>query len=333
MLLLAACGGGGSGTGEPVSPPPAAFVATSVQDALDYGMAGGLDALWIYIDRDDGEPSTYAAGTENRTTLAPAQPGSRFKIASVSKMFIAVAAVKAIEDGLLRLDDTVVFWLPDLEGRLANANTITLRQLLRHRSGVPDFDSAPGFSWTRAHTDTDVLLEMVLDRPADFAPNNRYEYSNTNYLLVGRILDTALGYSHHDFIQNEILTPLGMVNTYSLLGEADIESLARGYWDDVDRTAQDYVVPGGSMVSTARETGVFLRALATGNLLSANERSLFLSMFSFGHSGWLPGYQSLAYYHADIDTVVIQFVNNTGGGSEQRAQQTYDALLHHLRNP
>lgn len=329
LALLTGCGGGG-GAGSPAAVSPG-FVAGSIQEALDNGVAGGIDAVWVYVDTGNGSSVIHTAGIQDRTTLAPARPDSQFKIASVSKMFIAVAAVKAIDDGLLRLDDTLAFWLPDVAGRIANADSITVRQLLRHRSGVPDFDSLPGFSWTRAHTDTDALLELVLDQPADFAPDARYEYSNSNYLLAGRVLDSALGYSHHDFVRNEILSPLGMVNTYSLLSETDPALLARGYWDGVDRTAQDYVAPGGSMISTVEETGVFVRALATDGLLNAAERSLYVGMFDFGHSGWLPGYQSQAYYHADIDTVVVQFVNNTGSGSEALAGEVYSSLLQYLR--
>lgn len=329
-LLGAGCGGGGGG--QAVTSGASTFAVTSVDDALDQAVDGGLDAVWVYVDKADGSPAVHTAGIENRSTLAPARPTTLFKIASISKLFIGVAAVKAVDDGLLRLDDTLAQWLPELADRIENADTISVRLLLRHRSGIPDFDSVPGFSWTRSYTDIDAVLALVLDREADFAPNDRYSYSNTNYLLVGRILDTALGYSHHDFVRNEILSPLGMVNTYSLLNETDASLLARGYWDGVDRTAQNYVVPGGSMISTVRETGVFLRALATGDLLSPSERGVYRGLFEFGHSGWLPGYQSLAYYHADIDTVVVQFVNNTGVSSEQRSQQVYDSVLRHLRS-
>lgn len=335
LTTLAACGGGSDGGGgNSDSDGPAVangFVATSVNDALDYALDRGLDAIWIFIDEGDGATAVHAAGVENRATLAPARAASQFKIASVSKMFIAVAGVKVINAGILKLDDTLAYWLPELAGRVEYADTMTVRQLLRHRSGVPDFDSAPGFSWTRPHTDNAALLALVLDKPADFVPDARYEYSNTNYLLLGMILDVALGYSHHDLVRNEILSPLGMVNTYSVLSETDASLLARGYWDGVDRTLQDYVAPGGSMISTAAEVGVFLRALATGELLDADEDAIFDALFTTGHSGWLPGYQSLAYYHAAMDTVVVQFVNNTGSGSEQTARQVYDSVVDYLR--
>lgn len=326
---LVACGGG---SGPSAGVPPRTFLATSVESALDHGVANGLDGIWVFVDDGRGAPEFEAAGNQDRATLAPADVSNLFKIASISKMFIAVSGTKMVAAGNLQLDDTLAQWLPDLAARIENADSITVRHLLLHRSGVPDFDSQPGFSWNDAHTDIDAVLELALDRPADFAPNARFEYSNTNYLLLGRLFDTALGYHHHLFIQDEILSPLGMMNTYSLLGDADVAQLARGYWNGVDRTDQDYVVPGGSMVSTAEEVGIFLRALATGSLLTPDERQTYESLFAgFGHSGWLPGYQSNAQYFSDMDTVLVQFVNETGGGTETVAQEVYDSLVDYLR--
>lgn len=329
-VALLACGGGGGGGEVSGEGNPSGFVATSVDSALAYGVENGLDGIWVFVDDGSGATEFRAAGVKDRDTRAPADLNDLFKIASISKLFIAVTGTKMVEAGYVALDDTLAFWLPDLAARIENSDSITLQHLLLHRSGVPDFDSQPGFSWNNSHRDVDTVLGFALDRQADFAPDARYEYSNTNYLLLGRIFDTALGYHHHQFIQNEILSPLGMANTYLLLDDADIERVARGYWNGVDRTEQDYVVPGGSMVSTAQEVGVFLRALATGDLLAPNERQTYESLFGFGHSGWLPGFQSDARYAPGIDTVLIQFVNETGGDSEAVAREVYDSLMAYL---
>ena len=329
---LVACGGGGGTSGSPGAAPPSPFVATSVESALDHGVANGLDGIWVFVDDGGGTPEFKAAGNQDRATLAPADVSNLFKIASISKMFIAVSGAKMEAAGHLQLDDTLAQWLPDLAARIENSGRITVRHLLLHRSGVPDFDSQFGFSWNDAHTDIDAVLELALDLPADFAPDARYEYSNTNYLLLGRIFDTALGYNHHQFVQDEILSPLGLMNTYSLLGDADIAQLARGYWNDVDRTEVDFVVPGGSMVSTAQDVGIFLRALANGRLLTAHEQQIYDSLFGgIGHSGWLPGYQSNARYFSEMDTVLVQFVNETGRGTEAVAQEVFDSLADYLR--
>lgn len=157
----------------------------------------------------------------------------------------------------------------------------------------------------------------MLDKPAVFKPDARYKYSNTNYLLIGRILDKTLGYSHQQYIESEILSPLGLTNTYSLLSQAEREDVASGYWSkyDDDLKDLDFVIPGGSMVASAQDVGVFLRALNDGSLLTDDEQAVYSSIYEYGHTGWLPGYYSIARYYEDIDTVVVQFVSTTGGNT------------------
>lgn len=330
VASLCACDSGGSGGGGTQALPR--FVATSVDSALEYAVANGADAIWIYVDRGTNAPVFKVAGVQDRSTLEPARLTTLFKIASISKVFIATSSIKLVDRGILRLDDTLSFWLPDIASRIANSDTITVKHLLQHRSGIPDFDSQTGFSWEDPHTDIQALLQLIFDKPADFNPGATSEYSNSNYLLLGMILDAALGYSHHEFVQAEILSPLGMADTYSSLGNVDVSMMARGYWDRVDRTEQDYVVPGGSMISTASDTGVFFRELATGSLLSDDERDLYRQLFGgYGHSGWLPGYQSIARYDAVSDTVLVQFINTTGGRSEEVAQTVFDGMITWLR--
>lgn len=328
VLSVLACGGGSSSNG-----PQEQTQSKTIQQILDDGIQQGLDGIYVYIDKGDESPISIAAGIKDRSTQQPATPETLFKIASISKMFIAVATVKAVHQSSLQLDDTLAQWLPDLADRIEHANLITVRHLLQHRSGVPDFDSQPGFSWQNSYTDIDSTLSLALDKPADFFPDAIYAYSNTNYLLLGKILDTALGYSHHVFIQDNILTPLDMQDTYSLLAEINIDLLSKGYWDNVERSQQDYVIPGGSMISTVRDIATFLRALSGNEYLSTEEKQTYNNLFGgYGHSGWLPGYQSIARYESQYDAVIVQFVNKTGGGSENVANGVYSELVAWVSN-
>jgi CubicO group peptidase (beta-lactamase class C family) len=156
-------------------------------------------------------------------------------------------------------------------------------------------------------------LELVLDKPADFEPDKKYRYSNTNYLLIGEILDKTLGYSHHQYIKNEILNPLGLNNTYSLLSEVNLDDVMSGYYVgyDADLKYNDFINPAGSMVATAEDVGKFLRALNDGSVFNEGEQEIYSSIYKYEHTGLIPGYQSIAKYHKDIDTVVIQFNNTT----------------------
>jgi len=287
----------------------------TVQEQVDEAIGHGLDGIIVYVDEAGEPPAFYSAGWKNKVTQAPADPHALFKIASISKLYIATAVAKLVNSGSLSLDDTLADYLPELVGRIEYADQITLRMMVQHRSGIPDFTDQDEFDWFTPQTDIDKTLELVLDKPADFKPDARYRYSNTNYLLIGRILDKVLGYSHQQYIQSEILAPLGITNTYSLLSQAEYEDVVSGYWYqyDDDLRQLDFIIPGGSMVATAQDVGIFLRALNDGSLLNDDEQAIYSSIYEYGHTGWLPGYYSIAHYHEDIDTVVVQFVNTTGG--------------------
>lgn len=170
--------------------------------------------------------------------------------------------------------------------------------------------------------------------PADFEPDARYRYSNTNYLLIGMILDQVLGYSHHQYIADEILAPLGLNNTYSLLSQVDsLDRVSSGYHHDVepDLKELDHLAPGGSMIAAAADVGVFLRALNDGSLLTGDEQAIYTSLYQYEQTGWVPGYQSIARYYQDIDTVVILFVNTTGGHTEAIVPIIYNRIIRILR--
>jgi CubicO group peptidase (beta-lactamase class C family) len=234
-----------------------------------------------------------------------------FKIASISKLYIAAATTKMIADQSLSLDNTVAELLPDLAKGIDYSDQITLRMLLQHRSGIPDYiDKYP---WDSPFKGNSEVYTLVMGQPADFKPGKKYKYSNTNYLLIGEILDRTLGYSHHQYIQDEILNPLGLNNSYSLLKDADINDVMSGYYvgSDGDIKHNDFIHPGGSMVATAEDVGIFLRALIDGTLFTDDEQAIYSSVYKYEHTGWLPGYTSIARYHSDIDAVVIQFVNTS----------------------
>lgn len=333
LLILLGCGGSGaknnkSEVNEVITSTP----ATTVQEILDDAVKSGVDGAFVYIEQTNTINESYASGIQNRTTQLPADVNSLFKVASISKLFIAVSAVKSVTEEQLSLNDTLASWLPELADRIENSTTITVEHMLQHRSGIPDFDSQAGFDWHNSHTDIDRTLLYALDKKADFSPNSQYEYSNTNYLLIAKILDKALGYSHHVYIRENIISPLAMENTYLTLSEIDMSLLAKGYWDNIERSSQDYVIPGGSMISTVKDIAIFIRALNTGTLLSETEKNIYSSVYWFNHSGWLPGYQSIASYDKQTDAVVVLFINTTGGNSESITSATNEQILEFIAN-
>ena len=281
-------------------------VQEQVDDAIDYG----LDGIIVYVDQAGQPPAFYAAGWKNKLTQQPANPHALFKIGSIHKLYIATAIAKLVDDGSLSLDDMLADYFPELVGRIKYADQITLRMMVQHRSGIPNFTDDPEFDWFTPQTGESKNLELILDDPADFEPDTRYRYSNTNYLLIGRILDKLLGYSHHQYVYNEILAPLGLAHTHFTLDEVVLDDVVSGYWYGYE---DDLRFLGGSMIATAQDVAIFLRALNDGSLLNDDEQAVYSSIYEYEHTGWVPGYYSIARYHEDIDTVVIQFVNTTGG--------------------
>ena len=300
----------------------------SVQFVLENAVINKFDGIIVYVDKVE-ESKHYSAGWKNKEDKIPSDPYSLFKIASISKLYIAAATAKIIHEGSLSLDKTLAEYLPDINGRIENAEIITLRMMLQHRSGIPNFtDEEFGYPWGETPKSTWKTLELVLDMPADFKPNKKYEYSNTNYLLIGEILDRILGYSHHDYVKEEILIPLELNNTYSLLGEINLDDLTSGYhigWD-MDVKQNDYIIPGGSMIANIKDVGVFLRSLIDGSLLNNEEQEIYSSIYEYEHTGLLPGYQSIARYHEDIDAVVILFIN-TSGNSWSKTESVYKKVV------
>lgn len=304
-------------------------VQEQVNDALDYG----LDGIIVYVDQAGKAPEFYSAGWKNRENKVPADPQALFKIASISKLYVAAATAKLVSNQMLSLDDTLADLLPELNGSIEYANEIALRMLLQHRSGIPDWIEDPEFPWADPPTDVGEVLELVMEDPAEFKPDKRYDYSNTNYLLIGNILDQTLGYSHRQYIQEVILIPLGLTHTFGLFSDVDPGEVVSGYDTHYDGDVKmlDFVSPSGAMVATAQDVGIFLRALNDGSLLNEDEQKIYSSVYKYEHTGLLPGYQSIARYHKDIDTVVIQFVNTSGGDYWTISENIYKRIIKILR--
>lgn len=284
-------------------------VEEQVNEAIDYG----FDGMVVYVDKKGEPPVYYSAGWNNRKNKIPANPHALFKIASISKLYVATATAKLVFAKRLSLDKTLAEYFPDLAGKIKNADKITLRMMLQHRSGIPNLTDTPTF-WENPPSDNAEGLKLIYGLPANFEPDSRYQYCNTNYLLIAELIEKEIGYSHHQFIKEEILNPLGLKNTFGNQNDVNIDELMSGYYVgyEEDLKANDYHLKGyGSMVATAADVGKFLRALNDGSVFKEGEKEIYSSIYEYEHGGLLPGYQSLAKYDKEQDMVVVQFINTT----------------------
>lgn len=289
----------------------------SVEAQVDAATHYGLDGVIVYWDDPRGVGHTYAAGWFDRDKKIPAKPDALFKIASISKLYIAAATVQLVADGQLALDASLKSLLPAYSDKIPQSERITLAMLIQHRSGIYNFTDLENYPWDNPPKSNADTLAMILGMPLVFPPGSETRYSNTNYILLGEIIDRTLGYSHHQYIQQRFLNPLGLKDTYHVLADADINRVMSGYHVGYDKDIKrnDFVNPGGSMVATAKDVAVFVRALNDGSLLSNRAQALYGDLYQFGHTGLVPGFQSIARYHPALDAVVVEFVNTSGGNS------------------
>ncbi|MFD2552427.1 serine hydrolase domain-containing protein [Bizionia sediminis] len=277
----------------------------TVQDQVNEAINYGFDGMIVFVDQAGKPPAFYTGGWNNRDKQIPAQPNALFKIASISKLYTAVAITKLAKEKRLFLNKTLTHYLPELKDKIDNADEITLKMMVQHRSGIPNYTDNPNF-WNKETDSQKTPLDFALELPASFKPNTSYQYSNTNYWLLRRIMDTVLGYNHQEYIKEKILIPLNLHNTFFSLTDVNLDDVMSGYY--VGYT-EDFKTEENGMLATAQDVGIFLRALNDGSVFNANEQELY--PYKYNHGGLVVGYQSLAEYHEDIDTVVVQFMNTT----------------------
>ncbi|MBT8268417.1 MAG: beta-lactamase family protein, partial [Bacteroidia bacterium] len=187
----------------------------------------------------------------------------------------------------------------------------------------------PGY-WVNPPDSDRETLELALDIPANFPPGEGYGYSNTNYLLLAMLMDKVLGHGHYQYIREKILIPLGLNNTYASLNEVNIEDVMSGYYVGYE---EDLKTNEMGMIATAEDVGIFLRALNDGSLFEEGEQEIYSSIYEYNHTGLIPGYQSIAKYHPDLDAVVIQFTNTTDfeGYNWSLSEITYNRIIKILK--
>lgn len=303
-------------------------VQEQVNKAADYG----FDGIIVYVDEKGNKPAFYTAGYKNRERKSPADPHSLFKIASVSKLYTAVAITKLVYDGRLNLENTLASYFPELVGRIENANKITVRMMVMHRSGIPNYTDTKNY-WAHPKQSEKEQLDLVLDLPANFNPNTDFEYSNTNYLLLSMLIEKITGGSKFQYVKEVILAPLDLKHTFGSIKDVNLDDVMSGYYVGYknDLKTDD----NGVMLSTAEDLGRFLRALNDGSIFKdKKEQEIYTSIYKYEHTGLIPGYQTIAAYQKDIDAVVIQFTNTVDfeGYNWNLSEIMYNRILKIIRN-
>jgi len=278
-------------------------VQKQVNKVNDYG----FDGIIVYIDKKDSNPEFFASGYKNRENKIPADPNSLFKIASVSKLYTALAVTKLVYNERLSLDKVLADYFPELVGRIENADKITVRMMVQHRSGIPNYTDTKNY-WVHPKQNDKERLKLILDLPAKFEPNSNFEYSNTNYLLLSELIEKVSKKKKFQYIKENILEPLNLNNTYGSIQDVNLDDVMSGYYVGYENDLK--TDDNGLMLATAKDLGEFIRALNDGSAFKdKKEQQIYSSIYEYEHTGLIPGYQTIAKYHKDIDAVVVQFTN------------------------
>ena len=217
-LAIALAFGCGGQTAEPEFEPPSPYRAL-LERAIEHGLPG----VALAIDKPGGEPWIGVAGDADLLEPRALSVDSPFHLASVTKAVTAVAVLRLVERGELRLDDRVVDRLdPSLVADLPSIDRIELRHLLKHSSGLYSFnndraywarligpDAFSGLGWT-----TPELLDLVRGNPPSGEPGSGFYYADTNYLLLGEVVASVIGRDFRDVVRAEVFEPLAMSSAY-----------------------------------------------------------------------------------------------------------------------
>jgi CubicO group peptidase (beta-lactamase class C family) len=203
--------------------------ADRVDDVLRREMeAQHIPGATLVVVRNGKAVDTRAYGKVDLERGVKARPEHLFEIGSITKQFTATGILMLRDAGKLSLDDAVSKYLPDLPEAW---RPVTLYQLLTHTSGVPNITEQPAFRWDRDYTFAEGVA-LLADKPLDFAPGSQWKYSNTGYILLGKVIEAASGQSYAGFIRDRIFKPLGMDASRMADPREIVPDRALGYaWD------------------------------------------------------------------------------------------------------
>jgi CubicO group peptidase (beta-lactamase class C family) len=287
-------------------------------------------------------------GSANLEWEIPNTPSTKFRLGSITKQFTAASILLLEERGRLKVEDPVKKYLPDAP---AAWDKITLFHVLTHTAGIPSFTSFPDYGSLRPFaTTTEKLVSRFRDNPLEFEPGERYNYSNSGYVLLGYLIERISGQSYEQFVQENIFTPLGMKDSGYDSNSALITRRAAGYSPGpngpVNAGFIHMSIPhgAGALYSTTEDLLRWQQGLYGGKLLSpASLQKLttpFKNNYAFGlavqtvngrkvieHGGGIEGFNTMLSYYPE-SKVMVAVLGNLNGPTPQQIAGRLGAVAH-----
>ncbi len=331
-------------------------VVTEIQAKMDDLTSTQLPpgmVVWIDTPEYRFEGASGVANLKEGTAMTPS---GAFRIGSITKMFTATVIIQLAEEGILSLDDPLSRWLPEVAEQLPNGDLITLRHLLTHTSGVFNIVEHEAYYadlFTEVEVDenagvatlacvqrdpNDTLARYVYGKDALFEPGAQWHYSNTNYTLLGMVVEKATAMPLAEAYRTRIYEPLGMTSTFLDCYEEALIDVVHGYMGfgdtmtDVTELHESIGWSAGGLVSTAPDLVAFARGLFGGVLFDDPESLVVMTTPApgssyglgitiqeefMGHAGGIAGFRSVLKYAPALDSVVVMLYNTDVADPEQ----------------
>jgi len=323
------------------------LAAVAAPAPIDGQLAKRIDADVRTILQRTGAPSAtiliaehgqvvyrHAYGLRDREHHVPTTVDTYYEIGSITKQFTAAAILQLQEAGKLHLDDKLSTYLPNAP----HAGEVTLRQLLSHTSGMPEYlDAMDAAKTVDKPASFDKLMSYITGKPLDFPPGSHWSYSNTGYILAGRVIEVVSHESYRHYVQTHLLDPARMAHIFTVAEENKLPNMAIGYdrEDGQIKPARTIAASvgwaAGFLVSTVDDLEKWNTALRSGKIVTAADYALMatsvktaqgdagygLGLFvdsiddqpRVGHTGGSLGFTTANEYFPRQDTQIIAFTN------------------------
>ncbi len=343
-----------------------ADVVTEIQAEMDNLTAATFPpGMVVWVDTPEYH-FEGASGLANLADESQMSPDGAFRIGSITKMFTATVILQLAEDDVLTLDDPLTLWLPEVAEQLPYGEDITLRHLLTHTSGIFNIveheayyadifaeivvdEESGNVSLECVERDpNDTLLRYVYGKDALFEPGTSWYYSNSNYTLLGMVIEAATELPVAEVYNTNIYEPLGMESTFLDCYEDALVDVVRGYTGfgdnltDITDLHESIGWAAGGMVSTASDLTIFARGLFGGELFDNPESLLTMTTPApgtsyamgisvqedyMGHAGGIAGFRSVLAYSSELDMVVVMLYNNDAADPELNMEAVLNPML------
>jgi CubicO group peptidase (beta-lactamase class C family) len=300
-----------------------------------------LDSFFVALNKNDQSMGNIAISANgvlvyqnaigfsqiNKRAKIPATIETKYRIGSISKMFTATMIFQLIDEGKLSFETHLARYFP----QLPNASKINIREMLDHRTGLHNFTSDSLYAAYMGSPKSEAEMIAIFSRQkSDFEPDSKAEYSNTNFVLLGYIIEKLTGKTYGEELKKRVTSKIGLTQTYygtkanSTQNEA-YSYIYQGQWTQMPET--DMSIPGGAgaIVSTPSDLVKFINALFEGKLISIANLELMktmrdnygMAMFAmpfydikgYGHSGGIDGFLSLLFY-LPKEKIAISYTSN-----------------------